>query len=140
MAFSSSSSSVSAAPNVTPLIDVLLVLLIIFMVIVPVSPRGLGAALPQPSPASARQEIKPLILDVLPGEGAMNPRVHYRLNARELNAGELDTALRTAAMESFAQPVFVRGDHRLDYQAIAAVIGLARRAGFSSVGLLPMGR
>ncbi len=49
MAFTSSTSTLSCTPNVTPLIDVLLVLLIIFMVIVPVSPRGLESLLPTPA-------------------------------------------------------------------------------------------
>jgi biopolymer transport protein ExbD len=35
--------------NITPLIDVMLVLLIIYMVVVPVSRRGLDAALPEPA-------------------------------------------------------------------------------------------
>ena len=41
--------------NVTPMIDILLVLLIIFMVIVPVTPKGLDALVPQPpeEPAAA---------------------------------------------------------------------------------------
>ncbi len=38
----------SSDMNVTPMIDILLVLLIIFMVIVPVTPKGLDALVPQP--------------------------------------------------------------------------------------------
>ncbi len=37
--------------NVVPLIDILLVLIIIFMVITPLTPRGLEALVPQPSPS-----------------------------------------------------------------------------------------
>ena len=41
--------------NVTPMIDILLVLLIIFMVIVPVTPKGLDALVPQP-PKNPQQQ------------------------------------------------------------------------------------
>ena len=36
--------------NMTPMIDVLLVLIIIFMVITPLTPKGLEALVPQPTP------------------------------------------------------------------------------------------
>ena len=41
--------------NVTPMIDILLVLLIIFMVIVPVTPKGLQALVPQPPKDPTKQ-------------------------------------------------------------------------------------
>ena len=42
--------------NVTPMIDILLVLLIIFMVIVPVTPKGLDALVPQPPKDPTKQQ------------------------------------------------------------------------------------
>src|SRR5215467_9910296 len=41
--------------NMTPMIDVLLVLIIIFMVIVPLTPKGLEALVPQPPPPNQKQ-------------------------------------------------------------------------------------
>ena len=59
--------------NVTPMIDILLVLLIIFMVIVPVTPKGLDALVPQPPKDPQKQQPhndRTIVVQVLYHPGA----------------------------------------------------------------------
>lgn len=136
MSFSSSSSSLSASPNVTPLIDVLLVLLIIFMTIVPLSPHGLASALPQPATKpSPSPEVPPAILQVRYAPQAGLP-VSYRLNGRDIEADRLQSSLRDLRAHSAVATLFVAGDARLDYRSVVAAVSSAQQAGFHSIGLL----
>src|SRR5579875_2262112 len=99
MSFASSPSSLSATPNVTPLIDVLLVLLIIFMVIVPVAPRGLESLIPAPSDATKSEPASPpLMIQVLPGPDGEH--LAYRLNGQKRSASELRSSLRLSSASS----------------------------------------
>ena len=138
MAFSSSSSALSATPNVTPLIDVLLVLLIIFMVIVPIAPHGLESLLPQPSPALQAVEPSPLRLEIL-SPGRPDLRALYRLNGRDVTLPELRTLLRRAQSGSSQRSIFISGDPKLDYEPVVAAVSEAHLAGFRSIGLLTRG-
>jgi biopolymer transport protein TolR len=59
--------------NMTPMIDILLVLLIIFMVIVPVTPKGLDALVPQPPKDQTKHQDstdRTIVVQVLHGAGA----------------------------------------------------------------------
>ncbi len=58
------------APNVTPMIDVLLVLLIIFMIVVPMSRKAIDIQLPDPTqqtPPDSKPQDQ-IVLEVLPGQ------------------------------------------------------------------------
>ena len=78
--------------NVTPMIDILLVLLIIFMVIVPVTPKGLDAMVPQPPKDKSHQNDseRTIVVQVLYRPGAYPT---YKINQDDVSKAELLTKL-----------------------------------------------
>src|SRR3984957_2967447 len=76
--------------NVTPMIDILLVLLIIFMVIVPVTPKGLDAMVPQPPKEDMRESPQAIVVSVL---GTSGVQAHYKINQEDVTKTDLQARL-----------------------------------------------
>ncbi len=154
MSMGSSGGSMSEI-NVTPMIDVLLVLLIIFMVIVPVTPKGLEALVPQPpkkiiDPGPERA-IVVQVLTTRSGECASTaPSAPpcYKINQDSVLNGvggapaqrELLTRLQEIYANRAERVMFVKGDddpkHNLDFRYVAEVIDLGREANVDHIGLM----
>ena len=126
---------VASEINVTPMIDVLLVLLIIFMVIVPATPRGESALIPQP----ARRDAKPadaVVLEVIQDAGGA---VGFRINQQPVAKGELQSRLATVFATRAQRVLFVKGDDQLSFTQIAEVIDIGHSAGIDQIGLMTPG-
>ncbi len=117
--------------NMTPMIDVLLVLIIIFMVITPIAPKGLNALIPQPPPKdhAATVDDENLIVSVL-ADGSV------RLNQETVAWDRLQARLAGLLQTHGNRPVFVRGEHGIDFEPVALAIDLAKGAGAGRVGLI----
>ncbi len=126
----------SADINMTPMIDILLVLLIIFMVIVPVTPKGLDALVPQP-PKNPQQQKNPsdrtIVVQVLHRPGAPPA---YKINETDVLKGELLPRLTEIYANRAERIMFVRGDDDLNFAYIAEVIDIGRAANVDHIGLM----
>jgi len=127
--------SYSSDINMTPMIDILLVLLIIFMVIVPVTPKGLDALVPQP-PKDQKQQTptdRTIVVQVFYRPGAAPT---YKINETEVAKAELLPRLTEIYANRAERIMFVRGDDDVNFAYISEVIDIARSANVDHIGLM----
>ena len=122
--------------NVTPMIDILLVLLIIFMVIVPVTPKGLDALVPQPPKDPQKtppQNDRTIVVQVLYRPGAAPT---YKINETDVARADLLPKLTEIYANRAERVMFVKGDDDLNFAYIADVIDIGRAANVDHIGLM----
>ena len=121
--------------NVTPMIDILLVLLIIFMVIVPVTPKGLDALVPQPpkNPNQSQDNQRTIVVQIAYHQGAP---ASYKINETDVSKAELLPRLSDIYANRAERIMFVKGDDKLDFRYVAEVIDIGRSASVDHIGLM----
>jgi biopolymer transport protein ExbD len=119
--------------NVVPLIDILLVLIIIFMVITPLTPKGLEALVPQPSPPDAKQqqelEQKTVVVQVLENDV-------LKINEDAADWNTLGPRLNDIFKLRAEKVAFVKGDETVVFGQVARAIDIMRASGVEKVGLI----
>jgi biopolymer transport protein TolR len=118
--------------NMTPMIDVLLVLIIIFMVIVPLTPKGLEALVPQPPPPNQPPNASDQRTVVIVVDKDHKFSINNEAVEENMMGGRLTDIFKTRA----ERVVFVKGDPTLEFQWVAKAIDIAHGAGIDKVGLM----
>lgn len=131
MSNGNASGSLSADPNVTPMIDVLMVLLIIFMVIVPSSRKALDVQVPDPNPQTTNApNSESIVLSV-------NKGGEFLINKEAVSRDNLGPRLKQIFDPRPDKVIFVKGARDATYQDVIAAMDVARGSGVKVIGFTP---
>jgi biopolymer transport protein TolR len=114
---------------------VLLVLLIIFMVIVPVTPKGLEALVPQPpkNPNKDQPNDRTIVVQIA---GQANGIPTYKINQDDVAKTQLRQRLDEIFAARAEKVMFVKGDPNLNFSSVAEVIDISHAVGVDHIGLI----
>lgn len=121
---------ISAAINVTPLIDVVMVLLIIFMCL-PSRTVGLESELPQPTPESSSVPPNPMDLVL-----SIRKDRSMDIKSQPVSLEQLEGRLKTLFASRPDGVLFLAGARELDFEVVATVIDIAHGANVSRIGIM----
>jgi len=123
-----------ASMNVIPLIDILLVLIIIFMVITPLTPKGLQALVPQPTPPDSKPQNEDLTRKTIVVQVLENNVLKINEDAADWNT--LGPRLNDIFKLRAEKVAFVKGDDTVVFSNVARAIDIMRVSGVEKVGLI----
>ena len=132
MAFKVKAPPVMAAPNVIPMVDIMLVLLIIFMVVTPMLQKGITvdlAPVENPREMQAADQDDAIVIAVT-RDGSIY------LGTTQVRKEEITSKVRDLLAAKLDKTVFVRSDARTKYGDVVAVVDEVRAAGVDQLGLL----
>jgi biopolymer transport protein TolR len=123
-----------ASMNVIPLIDILLVLIIIFMVITPLTPKGLQALVPQPTPPDSKPQSEDLSRKTIVVQVLENNVLKINEDAADWDT--LGPRLNDIFKLRAEKVAFVKGDDTVVFSNVARAIDIMRVSGVEKVGLI----
>ena len=115
--------------NMTPFVDVMLVLLIVFMVSAPLMSVSIPVDLPEADAPAMAQSDEPLIITV-------TAQGDFFLQEEKQSLDQILGRLQTIKQNNPDLRVFIRGDQKLSYGQIMAVMGALNQADITRIALI----
>jgi len=114
--------------NITPFVDVVLVLLIIFMLTAPILQSGIEVDLPKTKTVKIVSEEKVVI--------TIDKNHTIYVGNDPVNIHRLRVAVLDQLKGAGTQPVFIRCDGRVTFEAFAQVVDALKQAGFTNLNIV----